>query len=47
MKIDRLAKEQSVIVCCGAGGVGKTTIAHNTAYFISQFKKILYISFFF
>ena len=27
MKIDRLAKEQSVIVCCGAGGVGKTTVS--------------------
>ena len=27
MKIDRLVKEQSVIVCCGAGGVGKTTVS--------------------
>jgi len=27
MKIDQLAKKQTVIVCCGAGGVGKTTVS--------------------
>lgn len=27
MKIDQLVKEQTVIVCCGAGGVGKTTVS--------------------